>query len=686
MTLETLVDKDLICNIHYAVLNTTKVMIQVYNNIIICQLREPISEMFSHLSQFKICNIPGDNTSQEKVGVLGIIVYHYKEEAKWAEIPKNAIRFSFVGNHFMSESGLRYFQEDRACRCYVQINVSQAEYKLPWSSFIEQDNRIVGCRNTFLLNEFCYYSSLCCMDPQVDSMNAQQVLKFGYGPRLGHLYWKSIVSLFSFDFSLSIDMETEKESCGIWWMTNATIPNHYYINIICKEILSSLSKINGNDSFIPIPFYMYYPMIFIIMKKVSNESMQVIYAFTSFNQQNYNGIYMKRSAIYPIQDHFSLQLSILDNQLILLQNNQPLNYPSQTILPSEFLQVNSYFLMGLSGSYMTLYDYSFGSNQETNPSLFIIPTTERYLNNLQEMIPTKPILCFPCSSQYQDKPAYGSTDPLLRNPKIYKGDGYVYAITNTVKKYMVITTNPSDHTICYALFDNAKPGNNMLSVYSVFQSIDKRLSRTNDSDVSCFSNNRIQRFGKNACGLENCNNTCFQNSTFQLLFHSDILKNSIFHFYDQFCSSSCDQTTTDALCMKELVHLLTSLQVSIRAYEYNNLIEVVEKRFEIGYQHDMNEFFDFLLNSIDNCYNQMKKQLSEEEMQQIENPFQLIQGKQKEMICCQCGESSIPMKEEKKETEFQNSYISLTSLNVPITSISFAVFDYDVLKNCILYY
>ena len=44
------------------------------------------------------------------------------------------------------------------------------------------------------------------------------------------------------------------------------------------------------------------------------------------------------------------------------------------------------------------------------------------------------------------------------------------------------------------------------------------------------------------------------------------------------------------------------------------------------------------------------------------------------------------MKEEKKETEFQNSYISLTSLNVPITSISFAVFDYDVLKNCILYY
>ena len=175
MTLETPVDKDLICNIHYAVLNTTKVMIQVYNNIIICQLREPISEMFSHLSQFKICNIPGDNTSQEKVGVLGIIVYHYKEEAKWAEIPKNAIRFSFVGNHFMSESGLRYFQEDRACRCYVQINVSQAEYKLPWSSFIEQDNRIVGCRNTFLLNEFCYYSSLCCMDPQVDSMNAQQV-------------------------------------------------------------------------------------------------------------------------------------------------------------------------------------------------------------------------------------------------------------------------------------------------------------------------------------------------------------------------------------------------------------------------------------------------------------------------------------------------------------------------------
>ena len=89
---------------------------------------------------------------------------------------------------------------------------------------------------------------------------------------ISFLFESNVMAGFSFDFSLSIDMETEKESCGIWWMTNATIPNHYYINIICKEILSSLSKINGNDSFIPIPFYMYYPMIFIIMKKLIKDN------------------------------------------------------------------------------------------------------------------------------------------------------------------------------------------------------------------------------------------------------------------------------------------------------------------------------------------------------------------------------------------------------------------------------
>ena len=105
----------------------------------------------------------------------------------------------------------------------------------------------------------------------------------------------------------------------------------------------------------------------------------------------------------------------------------------------------------------------------------------------------------------------------------------------------------------------------------------------------------------------------------------------------------------------------------------------------------MCEFLDYLLNCVDNCYQVLKK-----EEPSRRNPIRLIQGKQKKMRCCACGQtqgSGKGMRESVKgaresvkdtretqesvkdthESVFQYSYINLTSMLCPVTDITFEV-------------
>ena len=113
----------------------------------------------------------------------------------------------------------------------------------------------------------------------------------------------------------------------------------------------------------------------------------------------------------------------------------------------------------------------------------------------------------------------------------------------------------------------------------------KRVKARRESEMSCFTNNRLAKFGCNSSGLINHNNTCFQNSALQMLFHSDSFKRSLFRFYHEYIERKLPQDNENFICTQSLILMLTRLQVSIRAAEFNNLMLVLQKRFDLGYQH-----------------------------------------------------------------------------------------------------
>ena len=79
----------------------------------------------------------------------------------------------------------------------------------------------------------------------------------------------------------------------------------------------------------------------------------------------------------------------------------------------------------------------------------------------------------------------------------------------------------------------------------------------------------------------------------------------------------------------------------------------------------MNEFFDYIMDAVDSCYQDLKKHRNTE----IQNPLDLLCGTQ-EVVNGQ---------NEKKDTySFQNSFITLTSFVCPVTDIALETYPCDV--------
>ena len=82
----------------------------------------------------------------------------------------------------------------------------------------------------------------------------------------------------------------------------------------------------------------------------------------------------------------------------------------------------------------------------------------------------------------------------------------------------------------------------------------------------------------------------------------------------------------------------------------------------------MNEFFDYIMDAVDSCYQELKKNRTIE----IQNPLDLLCGTQ-EVVG---GNSE---RQKKKDTcSFQNSFITLTSFLCPVTDIALETYPCDV--------
>ena len=91
----------------------------------------------------------------------------------------------------------------------------------------------------------------------------------------------------------------------------------------------------------------------------------------------------------------------------------------------------------------------------------------------------------------------------------------------------------------------------------------------------------------------------------------------------------------------------------------------------------MGEYYDYLMNAVDSCYQRLMKTLPT----CPPNPLSAWQGKIAiDAHCDQC-KNTWPMEE--KDCSLQGCYISLASPIYPITSISFELYSYDVCAQCI---
>lgn len=86
----------------------------------------------------------------------------------------------------------------------------------------------------------------------------------------------------------------------------------------------------------------------------------------------------------------------------------------------------------------------------------------------------------------------------------------------------------------------------------------------------------------------------------------------------------------------------------------------------------MGEFFDYLMNSVESCYQKLPKT----QPNAPTNPLSVWQGKTTvDTVCKYCA---ICVAREEKDCSLQGCFLSLTSLVYPVTGIWFEQFSYDV--------
>lgn len=588
------VNPEWICCIHYSVYSPQQIILQINSNILKIKVVQPIENSAEHIASVRLTNMPATPEPSCHLGVIGIFYYTFFSKENWISIPYTGTLFTMMGGRVVMENGLHDEKEQipKGClRCALALVTDAEAVVTPWSSFMFPDQRIQRNRNVHVYNEFCFYNSVCCFDFFVSWDTQEHKCRLGYGARTGILYWKTALQPQSFALRYGFSLHVSSDSYCIWWLSNQALPSHLYMSVIGERIAKYIRMKTGEGINLSVDFQLPTPVAFVIAYRRSERSICVQYGLTKTVQETFEDssttkYYLSLWPCATLSSDSGYDVEIRSNAsgLVLALNGMRLYASSALTLPTEMAAQGVMGVTGFMGLDATVRSYHIEAASDQESSILACASSV-VLRDASTMTSSEHFSVTPCEVKYRQHAAYGSEDLELSNPKEFTVEGDVFALDRTLHNYAVVGRDPTRSFLFYMELHADVPARSCVCVFRDLNCSVKRVKQRKDSIRSCFVNNRLSAFEKNSSGLVNSNNTCFQNSTLQLLFHSDALKRSILSFYQDYAKSPCDKSTDDFVCMRELVMMMTRLQVSIRSVEFNNVMLALAKRFEIGYQH-----------------------------------------------------------------------------------------------------
>lgn len=620
--LDLTVDTSLVLNIRYVLAEPTLLILELYSNVIKIRLREPVQA--SHLSSLMVVNEPITEEEGKSFGIIAFSLYTTSEE-EWDSIPVHACRFSMMGSHIGPDRGLYSTKEHRLAQTRSQLVMGSAkEVTHPWHVFMKTEERLNNQSSSLNIPEFMYYNEAACFDKCIRWDYDNKTVCLGRGSRIGLFYWKYAHSLPSLQVNYSLSLLNSIYPIAMWWISTMALPNYDLISTIFASLENHIRN-SSDAASIDISYVVQSPLIGIVINKEQDGTVRFRYVYLTVrprNPETDESLSQSLQAVpvlsvstgIPItledsRDMIALQLSVFNNTLSVQVNGQPMRHtlPLPSLLSSQAV---THAIAGVAGRSAMLSKYEVSSDSssspsssssssssspspspsEISPSYLLLPSTDLVIYKAASMYKKLAFNTTPCSVVYRDHVSYGSTDPLLNDPPTYTMEGHVFALDAHNKAYGVLASSLEQKAMCFIeLYADASHGSSSIAVHRGLNCSVKRMAERPNTEVSCFTNNRFQRFESGRGGLVNYSNTCFQNSTIQFLFHSDIFKRSLLQFYTVYRQSGLSCDNDNFRCVEALVQMITRLQVSIRAGEFNSLMLVLQKQFDLGYQHVCDE-------------------------------------------------------------------------------------------------
>ena len=584
------VDVNKVVTIRYGMMDDKKISLMVNASQVNVYLEKAIPNVPDHLKSVCLVNQPSDPRVACCIGVLGIFLYSFTSCESWKNVPSDAAILSTMGSHFGKEEGARKYTYSNAQYRLVLKKEGKGSYVDPWRFFLHSDDRVCDKNCMASRNQFVYSNESCYFNFNVQFDYEKHRLTLGNSSKFGSLYWKYAFPLPKFQISMDVTL-AEPGSYVMLWFSGVSVPSYVYLSQIQRDFIGFVSDANPKFSNC---YYTKLQMDQPIMSVILYRSQQgvMLYYTRSYYDTDYGRyfVFLLKNTTPEMATSGTLACEIGDSAI-------EIKFGSTDFCIQSF-NIRRYFacdvlISGLIGSDATISSF-------TACSVFSDPEYSLLANSKNVVLPSLESSCYavkrnayivaPCNISYRDFPLLANSDPLKRDPPTYKTSGYI-AVRNDVSKWesFVISQDANeDKLLVFHFCDEDSAYNYIWRNDQGTLSPLKLVLESRKSNGSFSFNTRLSSSNCLSRGLYNFFNICFQNSTLQLLFHSDSLILSIANFYKLCAEREEVNQTNDFRVLQAIMECFTRLQFSWYNTEFNNVILTLKDRFEIGTQHVTN--------------------------------------------------------------------------------------------------